>query len=119
MRLLLSIICFVASLPSGAIAGPKEALEVVDKWTKAFAASDVDAIVSLNAPDALFMGTGSQTVVTEPAAVRKYFEDALLTRKPRAAPISSSEVSCPYGSPCSARKSARLLHGPTGRPEAS
>ena len=45
MRLLLSIICFVASLPSGAIAGPKEeALEVVDKWTKAFAASDVDAI---------------------------------------------------------------------------
>ena len=28
-------------------AGPKEeALEVVDKWTKAFAASDVDAIVS-------------------------------------------------------------------------
>src|SRR3954447_24489169 len=94
MRLLLSVICFVASLPSGAIAGPKEeALEVVDKWTKAFAASDdVDAIVSLNAPDALFMGTGSQTVVTEPAAVRKYFEDALLTRRPRAAPISSSEV---------------------------
>ena len=93
MRLLLCVICFLASLPSGAIAGPKEeALEVVDKWTKAFADSDVDAIVSLNAPDALFMGTGSQTVVTEPAAVRKYFEDALLTRKPRAAPISSSEV---------------------------
>ena len=46
MRLLLSVVCFVASLPSGAIAGPKEeALEVVDKWTKAFAASDVDAIV--------------------------------------------------------------------------
>ena len=64
----------------------------MDKWTKAFAASDVDAIVSLNAPDALFMGTGSQTVVTEPAAIRKYFEDALLTRRPRAAPISSSEV---------------------------
>ena len=69
MRLLLSVLCFVASLPSCAIAGPKEeALEVVDKWTKAFAASDVDAIVNLNATDALFMGTGSQTVVTEPAA---------------------------------------------------
>ena len=48
MRLLLSVVCFVLSLPSGATAGPKEeALEVVDKWTKAFAASDVDAIVSL------------------------------------------------------------------------
>ena len=57
MRLLLCVICFLASLPSGAIAGPKEeALEVVDQWTKAFAASDVDAIVSLNSPDALFMG---------------------------------------------------------------
>ena len=62
MRLLLCVICFLAPLPSGAIAGPKEeALEVVDQWTKAFAASDVDAIVSLNSPDALFMGTGSQT----------------------------------------------------------
>ena len=87
MRLLLSVICFLASLPSGAIAGPKEeALEVVDQWTKAFAASDVDAIVSLNSPDALFMGTGSQTVVTEPAAIRKYFEDALLTRRPARLP---------------------------------
>ena len=47
MRLLLSVVCLVLSLPSGATAGPKEeALEVVDKWTKAFAASDVDAIVS-------------------------------------------------------------------------
>ena len=46
MRLLLSVVCLVLSLPSGATAGPKEeALEVVDKWTKAFAASDVDAIV--------------------------------------------------------------------------
>lgn len=38
------------------------------------------------------MGTGSKSVVTEPAAIRKYFEDAILTRRPRAAPISSSEV---------------------------
>jgi hypothetical protein len=42
---------------SVAIAGPKEeALAVLGEWTKAFAASDVDAIVKLNAPDALFMG---------------------------------------------------------------
>jgi uncharacterized protein (TIGR02246 family) len=93
MRELLSAICLLASLSSAAIAGPKEeALAVMEKWTEAFAASDVDAIVNLNAPDALFMGTGSKTVVTDPAAIRKYFEDALLTRRPRAAPISSSEV---------------------------
>jgi hypothetical protein len=38
------------------------------------------------------MGTGSKSVTTDPAAIRKYFENALLTRRPRAAPISSSEV---------------------------
>ena len=93
MRTVLSAGCLLASLSSAAIAGPKEeALAVVDEWVKAFAASDVDAIVKLNAPDALFMGTGSKTVVTDPADIRKYFENALLTRKPRAAPISSSEV---------------------------
>jgi len=67
-------------------------LAVLDRWTRAFAASDVDAIVALYSADALFMGTGSKEVVTEPAAVRRYFEDAILTRRPRAAPISSSEV---------------------------
>lgn len=93
MRTSLSAVCLFASLSSAAMAGPKEdALAVVDEWVKAFAASDVDAIVKLNAPDALFMGTGSKTVVTDPADIRKYFEGALLTRKPRAAPISASEV---------------------------
>lgn len=93
MRNLLSAVCLLASLSSVAMAGPKEeALAVVDEWVKAFAASDVDAIVKLNAPDALFMGTGSKSVVTDPAEIRKYFENTLLTRKPRAAPISSSEV---------------------------
>ncbi|MGH6713583.1 MAG: SgcJ/EcaC family oxidoreductase [Bradyrhizobium sp.] len=67
-------------------------MAILDKWTTAFAASDVDAIVALYAPDALFMGTGSKTVVTDTASIRKYFEDAILTRRPRAAPISSSEV---------------------------
>ncbi len=85
---------FIAVLQSSSgTAGPKEdALAVLDQWSNAFAASDVDAIVALYSADALFMGTGSKAVVTEPAAIRKYFEDAILTRRPRAAPISSSEV---------------------------
>jgi uncharacterized protein (TIGR02246 family) len=93
MRAFLLGIATSALLACSAVAGPQEeALAVLDKWAKAFAASDVDAIVALYAPDALFMGTGSKTVVKDTAAIRKYFEDALLTRRPRAAPISSSEV---------------------------
>jgi uncharacterized protein (TIGR02246 family) len=93
MRRLLATAALCASLSSPAFADAKgEALDVVERWAAAFAASDVDAIVKLYSPDALFMGTGSTTVVTDPSAIRKYFEDAILTRRPRAAPISSSEV---------------------------
>ena len=89
MRLFLFAAAF-ALVPWSASAGPKEdALKVLDRWTEAFAASDVDTLVNLHAPDALFMGTGSKTVVTEPDAIRKYFEGAVLTRRPRAAPIST------------------------------
>jgi ABC-type uncharacterized transport system substrate-binding protein len=45
---------------SSAIAGPKEdALQLLEKWVKAFNEFDVDAIVKLHAPDAVFMGTGA------------------------------------------------------------
>jgi hypothetical protein len=65
---LLAIFMFVVQLPT-ADAGPKEdALAVLHKWAKAFADSDVDAIVALYAPDALFMGTGSKTVVKDTAS---------------------------------------------------
>ncbi|HYI31083.1 MAG TPA: nuclear transport factor 2 family protein [Bradyrhizobium sp.] len=93
MRALMLAVLMAVLHSSSGTAGPKEdALVVLDQWTKAFAASDVDAIVALYSTDALFMGTGSKTVVTEPAAIRRYFEDAILTRRPRAAPISSSEA---------------------------
>ena len=93
MRAFILAILIAALHSSIGTAGPKEdALAVLEQWTRAFAASDVDAIVALYSTDALFMGTGSKAVVTEPAAIRKYFEDAILTRRPRAAPIGSSEV---------------------------
>ena len=66
MRLFLFAAAF-ALVPWSASAGPKEdALQVLDRWTEAFAASDVDTLVNLHAPDALFMGTGSKTVVCHP-----------------------------------------------------
>jgi uncharacterized protein (TIGR02246 family) len=93
MRRWLAVFVLCASLGPNAFAGPKEdALAVLNEWAKAFAASDVDAIVKLYAPETYFMGTGSKSVVTDHAAIRKYFENAILTRRPRSAPITESHV---------------------------
>ena len=88
MRAFLSAITLVAALSSAANAGPKEeALQVLEKWTKAFTDSDVDGIVKLYAPDALFLGTGSKAVVDKPEGIRRYFENALLNNRPRSATL--------------------------------
>ena len=93
MRKLIVAIALLISLCSAAIAGPKEeALQVVEKWTKAFTDSDVDGIVKLYAPDALFLGTGSKTVVTKPEEIRQYFERALLSNRPRGAKVGDHSV---------------------------
>jgi uncharacterized protein (TIGR02246 family) len=93
MREMLIAIAFFVSLSSSAIAGPKEdALQAVEKWAKAFTDSDVDGIVKLYAPDALFLGTGSKTVVVTPEGIRKYFEQALLNDRPRSARLDSSSA---------------------------
>ena len=66
-------------LCSSAVAGPKEdAFQVVERWAKAFTEADVDSIVSLYASDAVFIGTGSKTIVTKPEDIKKYFQGALL-----------------------------------------
>ena len=93
MRELVVAIALVTSLCSTAVAGPKEeTLQVLEKWTKAFTDSDVDRIVKLYAPDALFLGTGSKTVVTKPEEIRKYFEQALLSNRPRGAKVGDHSV---------------------------
>jgi uncharacterized protein (TIGR02246 family) len=87
---LLAGFALCASVCSSAVAGPKEdALQVLDKWTKAFSASDVDGIVKLYAADALFIGTQSKTVVVKPEEIRKYFEQALLNNRPRGATLGA------------------------------
>jgi uncharacterized protein (TIGR02246 family) len=74
-------------------AGPKEdAADLIDSWTKAFAASDVDAIVQLYAPGAVFFGTFSKSAVTAPGGVRTYFEQVLLSNKPHDATLRESTV---------------------------
>ena len=85
------LLCSFCSL---AFAGPKEeAVAVVEKWTIAFSHSDVDGIVKLYSPDALFFGTGSKALASNPAEVRAYFEQAFLTIKQPGATIGAHSVS--------------------------
>jgi hypothetical protein len=55
MRNLLLAVTLIVTMPVTVIAGPKEdAYQVVEKFKRAFDASDVQGIVSLFAPDAVF-----------------------------------------------------------------
>jgi uncharacterized protein (TIGR02246 family) len=92
MRVFLFVVAMLAALSTAATAGPKEeALQVVEKWSKAFNNSDVDGITNLYAPDALFLGTGSKTVVTKPEGVHEYFEQ-LRIDMPRGATLNNHEA---------------------------
>jgi len=91
MRFIVGVLMLMASISTAAADSKADALQIVDRWAKAFTASDVDAIVKLYAPDALFMGTGSKAVVTKPEAIRTYFEAALLNNRPRGASLNSFE----------------------------
>jgi uncharacterized protein (TIGR02246 family) len=77
---------------STAVSAREHALGIIDRWSRAFAESDVDGIVGLYAPDALFIGTSSTMVVSETAGIRTYFEDALLSRRPRGAAVIDPSV---------------------------
>jgi uncharacterized protein (TIGR02246 family) len=91
MRFLVGVFFLMASISTAAADSKADALQIVDRWVKAFAASDVDAIVKLYAPDALFMGTGSKAVVTKSEGIRTYFEAGLLVNRPRGATLNSFE----------------------------
>ncbi len=81
----------LATLPldSTAISGTKaEAHQILAKWIQAFNASDIEGIVSLYATDALFIGTGSKEVGTNPEYLQKYFQ-SLKRGMPRGAQLKS------------------------------
>lgn len=61
----------------------KAALATVHAWAEAFAGNDVDAVVDLFAPDVLFIGTSSGTVVSDVDGVRDYFAAATRDIRPR------------------------------------
>jgi uncharacterized protein (TIGR02246 family) len=90
MRVWVGAVVLTMAFASPAMAGPEEdAMQVIEKWAAAFNASDVETIVGLHAPDAMFLGTGSRAVVRKTEEIRQYFERALLTDRPRGARLES------------------------------
>jgi uncharacterized protein (TIGR02246 family) len=76
----------------GAASNPAdEAMQVIQKWAAAFGESNVDAIVNLYAPDALFFGTGSKTLVSTSEQIRSYFS-GLQKDRPRGAQLLEHSV---------------------------
>src|SRR5215472_13394943 len=75
MRKVLLAFLLLGSMPLGAIAGPKEdAPQVIEQFQKAFNASDVEGVVKLFAPDAIFLGTVSPKLITTTEGINQYFE---------------------------------------------
>lgn len=83
MRKLLLACALVVCVPISAFAGPKEdAFQVVEQFKKSFDASDVEGVVRLFAPDAIFLGTVSPKLATKTEDINAYFQ-GLRTDMPR------------------------------------
>ena len=75
MKKLVVAILSIAVMHQTAIAGPKEdAFQVIEQFKRAFDASDVEGVVKLYAPDAIFLGTVSPKVITTTAEIDQYFQ---------------------------------------------
>lgn len=66
-------------LPALAMAGPTEdANAAIDRWSAAYSANDVEAVVKSYWPDAILLGTKSPVITTGADAIKKYFTDLKL-----------------------------------------
>jgi uncharacterized protein (TIGR02246 family) len=61
-----------ARLPAAA-GGAAGVAAATQAWIDAFASHDAGRIAALYAPDAVFWGTGSQTIRNQPELIREYF----------------------------------------------
>ena len=79
--LLAAVILLASALPS--LAGPKEdAFSVIEQFKKSFDTSDVQGVVKLFAPDAVFLGTLSPKLATRNEEIDAYFQ-GIKTDRPR------------------------------------
>jgi uncharacterized protein (TIGR02246 family) len=58
-----------------------DARELAERWSSTFTQADVNALMDLFAPDAVFLGTSSKTIVAGNEGIRNYFENSLLGSK--------------------------------------
>jgi uncharacterized protein (TIGR02246 family) len=69
----------LALLPAVSLAGAAEdANAAIDRFSTAYTANDVDAVVKSYWPDAILLGTKSPVISTGADAIRKYFTDLKL-----------------------------------------
>ena len=67
------VLALLALAPAAAVAGPAEdASALIDRWAAAFNRNDVDALVKLYAPDAIFMSSVDPSIHEGTAAIREY-----------------------------------------------
>ena len=72
VRVLLLAVLLAA--PAAANAGPaQDANAAIDRWSAAYTANDVDAVVNCYWPDAILLGTVSPVISVGSDAVRAYF----------------------------------------------
>ena len=65
--------------PALAMAGPTEdANAAIDRWSAAYSANDVEAVVKSYWPDAILLGTKSPVISTGADAIKKYFTELKL-----------------------------------------
>jgi uncharacterized protein (TIGR02246 family) len=55
-----------------------DARELAERWSSAFTQADMNALMDLFAPDAVFFGTSSKAIVAGTDGIRNYFENSLL-----------------------------------------
>ena len=55
-----------------------DARELAERWSSAFTQADMNALMALFAPDAVFLGTTSKTIVAGTDGIQHYFENSLL-----------------------------------------
>jgi uncharacterized protein (TIGR02246 family) len=75
----LSLTGLLMMLPALAVAGVTEdANAAIDRWSAAYTANDVEAVVKSYWPDAILLGTKSPVISTGEDAIKKYFTDLKL-----------------------------------------
>ena len=76
---LLMLLAFIALIPGVSVAGPAEdANAALDKFSAAYTANDVDALVQLYTPEAVLLGTNSPVISQGRDAIRAYFTNLKL-----------------------------------------